>query len=162
MMRTNSALMINHIANHPSVKPSIMMAGHDPENTAPLDFSELETRPDHYLMFHNGSWNLDPDANFALVFDGIRQSGCWEQHSLSLPSCRGRKGLKAAKEMHRHMFEEEGALILWGQTPVSNRAACLFNRWCGGSSMGFGDHYNFGAVEFFRLTRDEWETNQAK
>jgi hypothetical protein len=161
IIRARSSDIHNRIANHPDVKRNIIMAGHDPENSAPLDFSECASRPD-YALLHNGADDTDPYADCALLFDGIPHVGIWEQHSLVLPGCRGKKALNAARDMHRHMFEVEDALVIWGQTPVSNRAACMFNRWLGGTSRGFGDHYAFGPVEFFRLTRAEWEAHQTK
>jgi hypothetical protein len=160
-MRTHNAIIHNLIANHPRVKPNLVMQGIDPESSEPLLFFECAARPEHYVLLHNGSHDLDPDANAAMIFEWSAP-GVWEQHTMFLPTCRGRKALDAGRQFLRHMFEVEGALMVWGQTPVGNRPACWFNRQLGGKSVGFGEQYSFGECEQFRLLRAEWDASAAK
>jgi hypothetical protein len=143
-MRTFDPSLHNYIANHPAVAPYL---AHDPA-LGPLFFDNLVLEPQFYALLHNGR-----DA--AMIFEWSSPH-VWQQHTMFLKSCRGKQAVVEAKKMLRHMFEVEGAVMIWGQTPLDNRAARMFNRWCGGKSVGFGDHHVVGPVEYFSRDRAEW------
>ncbi len=143
-MRTFDASIHNRIGNDPSVVTAIK---HDPA-LGPIFFDELAKEPDYFALLHNGK-----DA--ASIFE-FRGPGIWESHTMFLPSCRGRKGIEAAKAMIHEMFTEHGADILWGATPIDNRAAQMFNRFIGAKTLGTGVHAVSGPVRYFRVDKAEW------
>lgn len=143
-MRVFDASLHNLIANHPEVAPHL---AHDPAK-GPLFFDNLVLEPQFYVLLHNG-------VDAAMIFEWSSPH-VWQQHTIFAPSCRGKPAVIEAKKMLRWMFEEEGAVMIWGQTPLANRAARIFNRWVGGVSQGLGDHHIVGPVEYFSANRDEW------
>lgn len=143
-MRTYDASLHNLIGNHPEVICNIQ---HDPE-LGPVFFDELARDPANFALLHNGS-----DA--AMIFHWSAPH-IWQMHTLMLPSCRGAAAKREGKKLIREMFVEHGAEILWGQTPLDNRAARIFNRWIGAKSVGFGNHHVSGPVEYFRNNREDW------
>lgn len=112
------------------------------------DLSPLFDEPGAYVLLDNGT-----DAATVLEWSAPR---IWQCHTYFLPSARGRRGVEAGKGFLRWMFENENARIVWGQTPVANRPARMFNRLCGAVSDGFDDHPYSGRVEFFVVERDAW------
>ena len=145
MMRTYNAAVHNAVGNHPSVSTAIE---HD-ASRGPLFFDNLAIEPAYFALLHNET----QDA--ASIFE-FRGPGIWESHTMFLPSCRGRKGVIAAKMMMAEMFTIHDADILWGQTPVDNRAARLFNKWIGATERGRGVHSVAGDVVYFRVDRATW------
>ena len=143
-MRTFDASLHNVIGNHPRVVTAIE---HDPA-LGPIFFDNLANEPAFFALLHNG-------ADAAAIFEWSAP-GVWQSHTMFLPSCRGRKGIEAAKMMMAEMFLLHDADILWGQTPVHNRAARLFNKWIGAEERGRGVHHVAGDVVYFRVDKDNW------
>lgn len=133
--RSTDAALHNFIINMDSV--SAAFGEHRKDLSPLLDF------PKSYVLLDNGK-----DA--ASVFEWTAPR-VWQAHTYFLPSARGKQGITDAKAMCRWMFDN-GALVLWGQTPVHNRAARMFNRLIGAKSEGFDTHQISGEVEYFYIT----------
>jgi hypothetical protein len=147
-MRTFDATLHNQIAAHPEVAP---MLGYDRVGGQPIDFAELAAEPDYFVLLTNGE-----DA--CMVFE-LSAPFTWQMHTLFAPTCRGRRAITTAKGMIRYMLTTQGALMVWGMTPVDNRAARLFNRWLGATSVGIKPHAFMGDVEWFCGLGPEWLAN---
>lgn len=121
-----------------------------------LDLTDCIDRPDDYRAFHNGADDDDiQGASIAMLFEWSAPD-VWEMHTMSRSTARGGEAFKFADECVRHMFEDEGAAAIWGQTPIANERARKFNRKLGAIPRGFREHYNFGPCELFRTSRREW------
>jgi hypothetical protein len=136
--RATDASIHNAIASHPEVEPTINYSKHA------ADFSPLFEHPDDYILLHDGN-------GAASIFEWSAP-GVWQGHSLYLPEARGKAGLQSGRDMIAWMFDE-GARMVWGQTPLENRAARMFNRLIGGKSGGTGVHHVVGPVEYFIFER---------
>lgn len=69
---------------------------------------------------------------------------------------RGRAAIKVGIDFLRHLFHEEGARVVVGQTPAHKRAARWFSRQVGGRSNGLITT-ELGEVEIFQLDRQDFE-----
>lgn len=65
-----------------------------------------------------------------------RDSGRFDAHSFILPEGRGKYGVKCGKEAIWQMFENHGARLIIGRTPIELRAARMYNRLVGMSPAG--------------------------
>lgn len=139
IVRASDAVFHNIIANHPEVKPTICYAD------GYADFAPLLAHPDQYVLLHDG-------RGAASIFEWSAP-GVWQGHSMFLPQSRGKEGIQSAREMLDWMFDH-GARMLWGQTPLDNRAAQMFNRLIGFKSKGTGVHHVSGPVRYFVLERE--------
>ena len=139
IVRATDASLHNYIANHPEVKPTISYT----EDYA--DFSELFEHPDTYVLLSDG-------IGAASIFEWSAP-GVWQGHSMFLPESRGKQGLAAGRAMIDWMFDY-GARMIWGQTPLDNRAAKMFNRLIGAKPNGTGVHHVAGPVQYFIFERD--------
>jgi hypothetical protein len=137
--RATDAAIHNAIANHPEVKPTISYT----EEYA--DFTPLFEHPDEYVLLHDGE-------GAAAIFEWSAP-GVWQGHSLYLPERRGKEGIQSGREMVAWMFAN-GARMIWGQTPLDNRAARMFNRLIGAKPAGTGTHHVAGPVQFFVIERE--------
>jgi hypothetical protein len=134
IIRHTDAELHNRIANHPEVKPTL---GY---NEGPTDFTPLLDHPEGYVLLSDG-------AGCAAVFEWSAP-GVWQAHSMVLPEYRGRAAVNAALEMFDLMFAE-GARMIWGMTPIDNRAAQIFNRMIGAKAAGEGEDATGRQVRFF-------------
>jgi hypothetical protein len=134
--RATDARIHNLIANHPQVTPTINYSG------TYADFTPLFEQPDHYILLHDGE-------GAASIFEWSAP-GIWQGHSLYLPERRGKEGIQSGREMVAWMFDH-GAEMLWGQTPLDNRPALMFNRLLGFKPAGQGVHFVAGPVQYFTL-----------
>ena len=137
--RATDAIVHNLIGNHPEVKPTINYTDGD------ADFSPLLEHPDQYVLLHDGE-------GAASIFEWSAP-GIWQGHSLYLPERRGKAGLQSGKDMIAWMFEH-GAEMIWGQTPLDNRPARMFNRLIGAKTNGTGVHHVAGPVEYFVFRKE--------
>lgn len=133
-MRVFDASAHNRIANHPAVRPSF------PWVEGEVSFDAEVTDTQHYCFL------LDGEA--AAMFEWSAP-GVWQVHSLASPDCRGKHALDAGRRMIGWMRDHEGATMFWGQTPVGNRAARMFNRLIGAKSAGMREHHICGLCELF-------------
>ncbi len=162
MIRATDATIHNTIANHPEVVRSLEW---NPDK-GPLLFGNLFDGTDHYILLHNGQrdftsinaeeegWPLD-HPTLAMIFEWSAP-GVYQMHTMSLPGTRGKAMMLDAKDMIHAMFTTYRADMLWGQTPIDNKAARMFNRLVGAKSAGFGHHDVAGEVEYFRNSRARW------
>lgn len=167
MIRATDATVHNAIANHPDVVRSLEWNPDD----GPLLFGNLLDAGDHYILLHNGArdftavdadregWPVD-HPTLAMIFEWSAP-GVYQMHTMSLPGTRGAAMMRDAKTMVRAMFVNYRADMLWGQTPLANRPARMFNRLVGGKSCGFGHHHIAGEVEYFRNSRARWLADHA-
>lgn len=140
----------NIIANHPSVVRSLEWKPEEHPETDGfllLDAQVADTENWVFLISNNGE--------LCLFFEWSAP-GVYQMHSLSLPTFRGKAMIKAAKVLVREMFVEHGADMLWGQTPLKNRAARMFNRLIGAKSCGYKNHFVAGDCELFRNSKARW------
>jgi hypothetical protein len=137
--RATDAAIHNAIANHPKVKPTISYT----EEYA--DFTPLLDHPDQYVLLH--------DENGAASIFEWSAPDVWQGHSMFLPQARGRAGIESGKAMIAWMFDH-GARMIWGQTPLDNRAARMFNRLIGAKPNGTGVHHVAGPVQYFIFERE--------
>ena len=152
MMQAKTARVINALANQPEIFPFVSA---DPSQF-PLDFTECVERSEHYIFFHNGSSDDDLSATIAMMFEWSGPD-MYEMHTMSRSCARGGDAFKFAKACIEEMFFNRGAVEIWGQTPAANERARAFNQKLGAIPRGFGEHYLFGPVEFFRTARAEYE-----
>ena len=142
--RTFDMAAINAIANDPAVSASFGNA------KGAMDFGPLADEVGNYIVFSDGKsvagileWSA-PDV--------------WQAHTMALPAARGAYGFGCFRGMLRLMFVQYGAVAIWGQTPVANRAARLLNRRMGCESRGFVDREADGRCELFWLSRERFLT----
>lgn len=135
-MRVFDAAVHNRIANDPSVRPSF------PWFEGAVSFDAEVTRPDDYVFLAN------EEGDAAAIFEWSAP-GVFQVHTMALATCRGRRALASGTRMVAWMFDDEGAEMLWGMTPVDNRAAGMFNRMMGARSLGKRDHHVAGPCEIF-------------
>lgn len=138
IVRATDASLHNYIANHPEVKPTL---GY---NEGYTDFTPLLRHPGDYVLLSDG-------AGAAAIFEWSAPN-VWQGHSMFLPECRGKEGMASAKAMCRWMFDY-GANMLWGMTPLDNRAAQMFNRLLGFREAGTGIDAANVEVRYFVLER---------
>lgn len=136
--RATDALVHNAIANHPDVKPTISYTD------GYADFTPLFDYPDYHVLLHDGE-------GAASIFEWSAP-GVWQGHSMFHPDRRGKDGIRSGRDMIRWMFDH-GAQIVWGQTPLDNRAALMFTRLIGGTPCGQGIHHTAGPVQYFIFHR---------
>lgn len=85
-------------------------------------------------------------------------SSVFEAHMFFLPQGRGREALHAARHGIRHMFEVEGAKVIFGRIPFNDIAARRFTRLIGLRSDGVrGQHPGGPLVEYFEIRSDEMD-----
>lgn len=69
---------------------------------------------------------------------------------------RGRKAINAGIDFLRYLYNKEGAHIVVGTVPVSQRASRWFSRQVGGKSQGIVQT-ELGDMELFTLSREDFE-----
>ena len=139
IVRATTADVHNYIANHPEVKPTICY------HEGFADFTPVLEHPDQYILLHD-------NEGAASAFEWSAP-GVWQGHSMFLPRRRGKEGIQSAKDMIQWMFDY-GATMIWGQTPLDNRAAQMFNRLIGFKANGTGVHHVAGPVRYFVFERE--------
>ncbi len=130
--REQDAELANRIANDPSVYGNVAYHGQ------PVDFTPAVRG---CVLLTNGE-----DAMAAFEQTEDRR---WQSHTFFLPSCRGRRAIETAKEMLAWM--KPYADVLWGATPLQNRAARWFNRQIGAVPIGTDEYEAEGPVEIFEV-----------
>lgn len=149
-MRTFNPDIPNRIANHPDVVRQLGWNPEDhPETNGWLLLGDQVADRDRWVFLVNET------EDFCFMFEWSAP-GVYQMHTAALPSCRGKRAVKAGKQLLHEMFTQHGADMVWGMTPLDNKAARLFNRWVGGVSCGFGEHHVSGPVEYFRNSRARW------
>lgn len=133
-MRVFDASAHNRIANHPSVRPSFGWL----EGEVNFDAEVADT--DNYVFL------LDGDS--AAIFEWSAP-GVFQVHTMSLPESRGKGVIESGRRMLAWMRDCAGAHTVWGQTPLQNRSARMFNRLIGARYAGARTHHVTGPGELF-------------
>jgi hypothetical protein len=141
VFHTYNPTLFNEIAAIPSVRATF---GHHIAEADDIDFAILMNDP-RYIFLTNGE---DACAFYyqhsPIAFDG---------HSLAAPSCRGKRAIQVGKEMLEWLWINTSAEIVTGATPIELKAARMFNRWIGMTSLGQHPHYaalaTYQAEHFF-------------
>lgn len=82
-------------------------------------------------------------------------SSVFEAHMAFMKPGRGSEALHAARAGLRYVFNELGALVVFGRIPVEDRAARLFTRMIGLKSDGIRQREPGGpSVEWFEIRSD--------
>lgn len=140
----------NIIANHPDVIRSLEWKPEDhPETKGFLLLDAQVADTDNWIFL------ISSNGELCLFFEWSAP-GVYQMHSLSLPTFRGKDMMNAAKKLIEAMFIEYGADMIWGMTPLGNRAARMFNRKIGAKSCGFKTHFAAGDCELFRNSKARW------
>lgn len=109
--RSDSPVLVNALANDPSIRPHI---GGDPK--LPLDLAEaVQCERNVCLMGEHGG--------FLLIWTGPH---CYEVHTLIRPEGRGAWALDAAKTGANIMFDAFGAKHLWTRVLITSRKVRAF------------------------------------
>ena len=150
-MRTFDASVVNRIVNdNPDIAAAIT---HDPSKGL-FDAQELLGAVYSFIL-------MDNREDGAALFEWSSPN-VWQSHTVFDHTCRGAHAIEAAKRMVKEMFTVWDAKELWGQTPIANRAARLFNRKIGARASGMGEHWAVGEVEYFTIEREGWLAHYAK
>lgn len=139
--RETDAELINRISELPEVRPFICY------HEDPIDWTPAI---EACVILSNGE---DACAVFEPTPLGLISKDVFQVHTIFGPSCRGRKALDTARNMLIWMYDKEGAQMIWGATPVKNKAALLFNRMMGGEPLGRDEYDAEGEVELFKVGR---------
>ncbi|MEG8058019.1 hypothetical protein QP150_16195 [Sphingomonas sp. 22L2VL55-3] len=132
--RERDARLLNRLANLPDVRPAVCY--HD----QPLDWSAAFPAEDTgVVVVSNG---CDACAVFASTDPRV-----WQGHTIFGSTCRGRRAIETGRAIINWMRPH--ADLIWGATPIQNKAARWFNRQIGGRSAGFDQYDTEGAVEIF-------------
>ncbi len=130
--RELDAALANRIAGDAAVRSFVCYHDHE------IDFGPVI---DKCVVLSNGN-----DAMAAFEQTEERR---WQSHTFFLPSCRGRRAIETAKEMLAWM--KPYADVLWGATPLENRAARWFNRQIGAVPIATDEYEAEGPVEIFEV-----------
>lgn len=133
-----NADIINYIVNDPSVKPHMDPSGK--YANAWMDYSDAIGNS-RYLFLGNY------DATCMVLAENW-SPGTWELHTAALPQARGKTMLEHGKAVI-DWFWDIDQILVYGQTPVINRAARLFNLKCGMWEIGEHIHFISGPVITF-------------
>ena len=127
--RTRDAMLIHAMLLHPEVAPNMTWT-----------LADLEK-------------NLADERHIALI-DGVAAAvfewsapGVYEAHTIFLPPVRGSLAVERGKALIAAMFGSYGANMLWGATPLANRAARWFNRQIGAVVVGLDGNRELFVVE---------------
>lgn len=168
-MRAFNSSAHDVLANHPL---NIRHLGWNPDTQGVLTFINEITDTDRYIFLHNGERDLTmeeiqagaPLPGLALLFEWTAP-GVYQMHSVARPDFRGAQVIRAAKVLCYELFVEHDADMIWGATPLDNRAARFFNRKIGALPCGFREiqlgindagEPRFTEHELFRNTRARW------
>lgn len=136
--RETDATLVNRIANSDGVYSAIS------RKSGAMDWSPAV---DGCVILSNGESAVG-------VFEETAP-GEYQAHTMYSKECRGADALREGADMLEWMFSN-GADIVWGATPVANRAARWFNRRCGAKAIGRDNYEADGEVEIFAVRKEEW------
>lgn len=144
MIRSKTAKYINHLVNHPSIRPT---CGGDGKSF--IDFT-LNFKNIISLECEGGAWLFFSEGD-----------GVYECHYFFLPSRRGRKALDMGRKCLKYMFDVIGAIKLIGRAPIENRLTNFYNTALGGTKGVIEKVYikeldwSYEA-QIYTLTKEEW------
>jgi hypothetical protein len=116
MIRTFDAALVNDFLNDPAIRPTVGGEG-------VLDAS--------VLLADRRNVCLLSEAGGALF--AWRGPGVFEGHSFF--RCRGREAISLGRALLANVFNEHGARMVWGLTPIDLKHVRWFNR-----KLGFVSH----------------------
>lgn len=140
MNRASDAQLLNAIANHPVIRPSL--GGEGVIDLGPT----IADRRNHALTFNGGG--------FIYIALG---NGSYEVHSLALPN-PPEGTIAAARESLDHMFTRTDCVEVWTKVPEPNRGALGLVRACGFDKLytRAGAWIDGSAITFWKLDLDRW------
>lgn len=141
MNRTMDATFLNHVANHPDVRPHVGGVG-------VLALQEKVANPNNIALV---------DEHGGFLFEKV-DVGLYELHTMYLPEGRGAHVLEASALAARYMFAHTDAVELITKLPVTNRRADFMVRRCGFRKLyeRKGAWVDGSDVLFFGLDLEAW------
>jgi len=137
IQRETDATLLNIVANSPAVRQMAFIG---------MAYPNMEL--DYSSVFEDGrNVILSDGAAFCAIFKWTSPA-VYECHIMALPHIRGAKMMALAREMLAHM-KEIGAVSVWGQPSIYNKAAVCFIRRMGLRASGYGNDPFIGEVQYF-------------
>ncbi len=134
--RETDAGLLNRVANAPEVRQMAFIGMQYPNME--LDYSSVFEDSRNVI--------LSDGIGFCAIFKWT-SPGVYECHIMALPHIRGAKMMALAREMLAHM-KELGAVSVWGQPSIFNKAAVCFIRRMGLRAFGYGNDPFIGEVQY--------------
>lgn len=130
---------LNSLMARPEIAPMIGLAPGDPILT-----DDIYKCPDVYTVLSNEDYT-------AVTIWEEQSLGSYQGHTLFSNLVRGRDAIILGKEMIQWMLANKQPILLWGQTPIDNKAARWFNRQVGLKPFSYktNHHWLVGPVEYF-------------
>lgn len=139
--------VLNHLANHPDVRPYVSPNHHS------VDMSAFAADPRHLAI-----GGVDGAVLFAAHGEA---PGVYEMHWLLTKQVRGEAALRLARRGIDRLFTDRDAVAIVGATPRENRAARMMNRALGGRPTGEVTDSLGRSCITYRLDRASWATSSA-
>lgn len=137
IQRETDAGLLNRVANDPEVR-RLSFVGMLYPNTE-LDYGSVFEDARNII--------LSDGVAFCAVFKWT-SPGTYECHIMALAHARGAKMMATAREMLAYM-KQQGAVTVWGQPSIYNKAAVCFIRRMGLRASGCGNDPFIGEVQYF-------------
>ncbi len=141
--------IINYIVNDPAVKPHIDPSGKYAGQY--MDYSDFIGNS-RYLFLGNREATM-------IVMAENWSPGTWELHTMALPEARGKDALQHGKEVIQWFWDND-QIMVYGQTPINNRRAQLFNLKCGMWEIEHTTHFISGPVITYAKTNPKFNLNK--
>lgn len=126
---------IADLINDPAIRPTLGGEG--------------ELDPTALIADRRNVWLFDEDGGACFAWRG---PGIYEGHSFF--RVRGRKAIQLGRSILHAMFDLYDARVIWGATPIENKAARWFNRQLGFLSLGEIEMPESGLCELFSMECD--------
>ncbi len=128
--------LVNRVSNLPEVRAGVCY------QDGPMDWAPV------FPASNTGVVVLSNGDDACMVFERTGER-TWQAHIMLASTCRGRRGLEAARSMVELM--RPVAVMLWASIPLANRAARWFSRQVGFAASGLDVFDAEGEVELFVL-----------
>jgi len=137
IQRETDAGLLNIVANDPAVRRMAFIGMSYPNME--LDYASV-FEDDRNVILSDG-------VAFCAIFKWT-SPGVYECHIMALPHVRGADMMAKAREMLAYM-KNHGAVSVWGQPSIYNKAAVCFIRRMGLRASGYGNDPFIGEVQYF-------------
>jgi len=126
-----------------------------PEVFPHLGFSDYDSIDINKFVNHRVTILANEDETAVSLWEES-SPGIFEAHSLFTNDCRGRDAIRVGSDMIEWMIINKDPLLLWGQTPVINKAANWWNRQVGLKYITQVEDPNLNmTMNFYALGSDE-------
>lgn len=129
--------LLNSVANAPEVRRMAFIGM--PYPNMELDYSSV-FEDERNIILSDG-------IAFCAIFKWTSPR-VYECHIMALPHIRGARMMGLAREMLAYM-KEHGAITVWGQPSIYNKAAVCFIRRMGLKASDYGTDPFIGEVQYF-------------